>query len=159
MGLAVNGKVIATAERFPMTGNFKTYRHSFLQVRLFKGKNAIVLFAVSHHGVPRLDVMTITPATASVPGAPTDLTATAGNGSVSLKWTASASGHPTSYAIYRGTLSGGEASTPVATVSGTTTTFTDTGLTSGTTYFYNVAAYNGVGPSPDSNEVSAKPAG
>ena len=158
MGLAVNGNVFTTAERFPITGNFSTYRHSFLQLRLRKGKNAVVIFAVSHHGVPRLDEMTITPATDSVPGPPSDLTATAGNGTVTLKWTASTSGHPSSYAIYRGTISDGEANTPVATVSGTTTTFTDTGLTGGTTYFYYVAAFNSVGPSPDSNEVTAIPA-
>ncbi len=43
---------------------------------------------------------------------------------------------------------------PVASnVSGTG--FTDTGLSSGTTYFYKVAAVNAVGPSPQSNEASA----
>jgi hypothetical protein len=47
-----------------------------------------------------------------------------------------------------------ESGTPVGTVSGTTTTFTDTGVRSGTTYFYDVAARNRVGVSPDSNEVS-----
>lgn len=158
MGLKVDGKVIATTERFPITGSFNTYRHSFLQVRLAKGRNVVVLFAVSQHGVPRLDEMTVTPAAASVPGAPGDLTATAGNGAVTLRWNASKSGHPTSYAIYRGTISAGEANTPVGTVSGTTTTFTDTGLANGRTYFYNVAARNGVGVSPDSNEVSVTPA-
>jgi hypothetical protein len=48
--------------------------------------------------------------------------------------------------------------TPVATTNGTTTTFTDTGLHDGTTYFYNVAANNSVGISPDSNEVTVTPA-
>jgi hypothetical protein len=61
--------------------------------------------------------------------------------------------------IYRGTTAGGESSTPVGTVRGTATTFTDTGLRNGTTYFYNVAASNRVGVSPDSNEVSVTPRG
>jgi hypothetical protein len=157
MGLEVNGKVITTTERFPITGGFDSYQHSFLQVQLHKGKNSITLFAVSHHGVSRLDQMTITPAAASVPGAPTRLTVTAGGAKATLRWTASESGRPTSYTIYRGTMSDGEASKPVATVSGATTTFTDTGLQIGTTYFYNVAASNGAGVSPDSNEVSVTP--
>lgn len=158
MGLKVDGTVNAITERFPITGGFSTYEHSFLQVRLHKGRNDIVLFAVSHHGVPRLDEMRITPAAASVPSPPADLTVTAGNAEATLGWTASASGHPAAYTIYRGTISAGEASTPVGTVSGTATTFTDTGVRNGTTYFYNVAASNRVGISPDSSEVSVTPA-
>jgi hypothetical protein len=157
MGLEVNGSVVTMTERFPITGSFDTYKHSFLQVHLHKGKNSIVMFAVSHHGVSRVDQMTITPAAASVPGAPANLRATAGDARATLRWTASKSGHPTSYTIYRGAVSDGEASTPIATVSGTTTTFTDTGLLNGTTYFYIVAASNRVGISPDSNEVSVTP--
>ena len=157
MGLEVDGKVITTTERFPITGSFSVYQHSFLQVRLDKGRNEITMFAVSKHGVPRLDEMKVTPAAASVSGAPANLTATAGNATATLHWTASKSGHPTEYEIYRGTMSDGEANTPIGTVSGTTTTFTDTGLRNGTTYFYNVAAVNHVGISPDSNEVSVTP--
>src|SRR5439155_13529852 len=36
---------------------------------------------------------------------------------------------------------------------------TNTGLTNGITYFYKVSAVNSVGPSPLSNEASARPAG
>src|SRR6185312_738369 len=110
-------------------------------------------------GVSRVDQLIVTPATASVPSEPTNLTITPGSTSAALHWTASTSGSPTSYTIYRGTISDGETVTPVGTVSGTTTTFTDTGLTNGKTYFYNVAANNSVGTSPDSNEVSVVPAG
>jgi len=157
MGLKVNGRVVTTTERFPITGSFNTYRHSFLQVRLRKGRNVVVIFAVSHHGVPRLDEMTITAAVASVPAAPSHLAATAGNAGVTLRWRPSQGGQPLEYTIYRGTISAGEANTPIGTVSGTTTTFADTGLVNGAEYFYNVAARNRVGVSPDSNEVSVTP--
>ena len=156
MGLVVNGTVITTTERFPITGSFETYQHSSLQVHLNAGVNSVSLLAGLHHGVSRVDELTVTPATASVPSGPTNLTATPGTGSVTLHWTAS-SGSPTSYTIYRGTMSDGEATTPVGTVSGTTTTFTDTGLNNGTTYFYIVAANNAVGNSSDSNEVMTTP--
>lgn len=157
MGVAVNGAVITTTERFPITGSFDTYQDSSLQAHLNAGRNSVTLFAVSDHGVSRVDQLIVTPATASVPSGPTNLTVTPGSTSATLHWTASTSGSPTSYSIYRGTATDGEAVTPVATVSGTTTTFTDTGLTNGKTYFYNVAANNSVGVSPDSNEVSVNP--
>jgi len=158
MGLEVNGQVITTTERFPITGSFDVYQDSSLQVHLNAGKNSVSLIAVSDHGVSRVDQLIVTPATASVPSGPTNLTAKPGNTSAMLSWTASASGSPTSYSIYRGTATDGEATTPIATVSGTTTTFTDTGLTNGKTYFYNVAANNSVGVSPDTNEVTVVPA-
>jgi fibronectin type 3 domain-containing protein len=157
MGLSVNGHVITGTERFPITGSFDTYQHSSLQVHLNAGVNSISLLAVSDHGVSRVDQLTVTPATASVPAGPSNLTAAAGNGPVTLSWTGSTSGSPTSYSIYRGTKSDGEATTPVATTNGTTAKFTDTGLRNGTTYFYNIAANNGVGVSPDSNEISVTP--
>jgi fibronectin type 3 domain-containing protein len=157
MGVAVNGTVITTTERFPITGSFDVYQDSSLQAHLNAGRNSVALLAVTDHGVSRVDQLIVTPATASVPSGPTKLTVTPGNAGATLKWTASTSGSPTSYSIYRGTATDGEAVTPVGTVSGTTTTFTDTGLTNGKTYFYNVAANNSVGVSPDTNEVSVSP--
>jgi hypothetical protein len=156
MGLEVNGNVITTSERFTVTGSFETYQHSSLQVHLNAGKNSVSLLAESGHGVSRVDELTVTPATASVPSGPGNLTATTGSGTVTLHWAAS-SGSPTSYSIYRGTMSGGEATTPAGTVNGTTTTFTDTGLTNSSTYFYVVTANNAVGGSPDSNEIMVTP--
>jgi hypothetical protein len=158
MGLAVNGTVITSTERFPITGSFETYQHSSLQVHLNAGVNSVSMLAVSDHGVSRVDELTVTPATASVPAGPASLTVTPGNTTAALSWTASGSGSPAAYTIYRGTNSDGEATTPVATTNGTTTTFTDTGLRNGTTYYYNVAASNSTGVSPDSNEVSVTPA-
>ena len=40
---------------------------------------------------------------------------------------------------------------------GNVTSYTNTGLTGGTTYFYQVKAVNSVGISPASNEASATP--
>jgi hypothetical protein len=92
------------------------------------------------------------------PGAPTGLTAHAGNSQVSLSWTAPASNGGsaiTGYNVYRGTTAGGEGLTPVSTP--TSTTFTDTGLANGQAYYYTVKAVNSVGTSPASNEASATP--
>ena len=88
------------------------------------------------------------------PPVPTGLTAAAGNGVVTLSWTASAGA--ISYNVGRSTTSGG----PYATVGTPTgTTFTDTSVTNGTTYFYVVNAANTSGDSANSTQVSATPSG
>jgi subtilase family serine protease len=92
---------------------------------------------------------------ATIPDPPSGLTATAGDGTVALSWTASSVA--ASYNIYRGTTSGGEGGTPL--VSGITgTTYTDASVTNGTTYYYEVSATNSSGTSGLSGEVSATPA-
>jgi hypothetical protein len=92
--------------------------------------------------------------TTSPPGTPTGLTANAGNAQVALSWTASSGA--SSYNIYRSTSSGGEGSTPYRTgVSGTS--FTDTGLSNGARYYYQVTAVNSTAESAKSSEVSAIP--
>jgi fibronectin type 3 domain-containing protein len=91
-------------------------------------------------------------ATPLVPGAPTGLVATASSQQVSLTWTATG----TSYAVYRGTTSGGE----VLLDSGMTgNTFTDAGVANNFTYYYQVQALNANGTGPISAEVTATPSG
>src|SRR5258706_16149038 len=76
MGLKVNGTIITSTERFPITGSFDVYQDSFLQVQLKAGVNSITMFAVTDHGLSRVDELIVTPATASVPSGPTNLVAT-----------------------------------------------------------------------------------
>ena len=100
-----------------------------------------------------------TPAATS-PGAPAGLTATAGNAQVTLSWAAPASdgGSPVSgYIVYQGTSPGGETGAPVNGSLVTGTSYTVTGLTNGTTYYFKVSAVNAVGQSPPSAEASAVP--
>ncbi|MFA5265036.1 MAG: fibronectin type III domain-containing protein, partial [Opitutaceae bacterium] len=89
-----------------------------------------------------------------VPSTPTGLTATPGNAQVVLNWNASSGA--LCYNIYRGTSPGGEGTTAVAPGI-VTTTYTDTGLAGGTTYYYVVKAVNTTGHSGISNEASATP--
>ncbi len=91
--------------------------------------------------------------TVALPPAPTGLTATAGNGSVTLSW--SASSGATSYTVKRSTTSGSGYTTIASGVTGTS--FTNTGLSNGTTYHYVVSASNSAGESANSSQASAQP--
>jgi len=85
--------------------------------------------------------------------APSNLTASPANASVSLSWTGA--GGATSYNIYRATATGGEQAPAVVSVAGTA--FTDTGLTNGQRYFYFVTAAGVGGESLPSNEANTTP--
>jgi acid phosphatase type 7 len=85
------------------------------------------------------------------------LSATAGNGTVSLGWSASPSANVGGYKIYRREPNGSWPSTPRATVSSSTLSYLDSGLSGGTVYTYRVTAYNSAGnESIPSNEASTK---
>jgi len=90
----------------------------------------------------------------ALPGAPGGLSATPGNAQVALAW-AAASG-AAGYSVHRGPTSGGPYTTIRNNVVGTS--FTDTGLSNGTTYFYVVTATNAEGEGATSNQASATPA-
>lgn len=94
----------------------------------------------------------VTPVT-SPPAAPVLHTALAGDTTVALNW--EASDGATDYQIFRSTTKGG----PYGTVGiGTTgTSFTDTTVFNGTTYYYVVEASNSIGQSAASNEQFATP--
>lgn len=85
-------------------------------------------------------------------GTPT-LTASAGDTQVTLTWNAVAGA--TGYNVKRAGAAGGSYTTIQSNFSGTS--YTDTGLTNGTTYYYVVSAVNTGGESPNSNEVPATP--
>ncbi len=90
----------------------------------------------------------------TAPVAPANLTATvASSTAVSLTWNAASGAE--SYTVYRATAANG----PYNSIDTTTeTSYTDTGLSTGTTYYYRVTASNAYGTSGYSNTVAATPA-
>jgi chitodextrinase len=90
------------------------------------------------------------------PSAPTSLTATAlSRSSIGLTWTNGAISQ-TQVRVERCTGLGCKAFVQVATLAGTATTFTDTGLARATTYTYRVRARNAAGFSAYSNTVATR---
>jgi hypothetical protein len=88
----------------------------------------------------------------TAPAAPLNLTATGGNQQISLAWKASTGA--TSYHVKRAATNGGPYTT-VASPAGTS--FADTTVTNGTTYYYVVTAVSASGESANSNQASATP--
>jgi len=88
----------------------------------------------------------------AIPSPPTNLSAAAGDAQATLSWTASSGA--TSYKIKRSTTNGG-AYTQIGTSS--VASYSDLGLTNGTTYYYVVTASNTGGESGNSNQASATP--
>ncbi|GIH08008.1 hypothetical protein Rhe02_60750 [Rhizocola hellebori] len=90
---------------------------------------------------------------AAVPAAPEEIELVAGSdSSITIEWEASPGA--TSYRVYRGTASGGEATTPIATT--TELEYKDTNLSPTPVYYYQVTAVNAEGESPRSVEDASK---
>ena len=94
------------------------------------------------------------PHAAGVPDSPTGLTAIALSGQVGLAWKPSSGA--TSYQLYRGTTAA-SITTLVTPAGYTGTTFTDTGRTNNTTYYYAVKATSSSGQSLADQIAQAKP--
>jgi fibronectin type 3 domain-containing protein len=113
------------------------------------GTSTISLSAVNGNGT---GTATLTLTVSSL-AAPTGLSATGGNTTVALTWSTVTGA--TSYNVYRSTTSGSGYSSVTTGLS--SPSYTDTGLTNGTPYYYEVTAVNSSGESGRSSEVQATP--
>jgi hypothetical protein len=92
-----------------------------------------------------------------LPDAPLNLTAAPGNTQIALSWLAPAnegSSPVIAYNLYRATAAGGPFAV-IATPAGTT--YTDTGLSNGQTYWYQVSALNSIGEGNRTAAMAATP--
>jgi fibronectin type 3 domain-containing protein len=98
-----------------------------------------------------------TPTDTIPPAAPTGLSATAGNQTISLDWSDNGEPDINGYNVYRSTTSGGTYTRLNATLL-TSSNYTDNSVSNGTTYYYVVTAVDtSSNESANSSEISAKP--
>lgn len=90
-----------------------------------------------------------------LPAAPTGVTATAGDGQVTLSWNAVPGA--TLYKIYQSTTSGTQTADLITGVASSPFTTKAGSVTNGTTYYFVITAVNATGESAISAEVSATP--
>ncbi len=90
---------------------------------------------------------------ATAPDAPSNVTATSGDGQVTLSW--GAASRATSYTVYWKNSPGVTKSD--SAITGATSPYVHSSLTNGTAYYYAVSASNAIGESGLSAEVSATP--
>ncbi len=143
--------VITNLDIYAAAGQYNAIERSFTATANSSGD--IVLTFVADLNQPKCSAIVIGSG-GGAPNAPTNLIASASSAAISLTWTAATGA--TTYNVYRGTASGGESATAIATAV-STSSYTNTGLTNGTTYYYKVAAVNSYGTSSMSNESFAAP--
>jgi Domain of unknown function (DUF4082)/Fibronectin type III domain len=155
------------ASLFKVDSNAQTWQLVTADLTPFAGRTVVIWFNVRQDGANPaddtsmyLDDVSVTNSQPTTPGAPTGVTAVAGNSAATITWTAPANGGSaiTSYAVtpYVGTVA-----QPATTVSGTSTSAVISGLSNGTTYTFTVNATNAIGSGPassPSNSVTPSPA-
>ena len=162
--VAINGTTVLTNFDIYATAQAK-YRAVVEQFTATANSSGDIVIAFTNGTVDQpmingVEVLGSSTSCSTVPAAPTGLTANAtSSSSIGLSWTAvtpPANCSISGYSVYRSTTSGFTPSPSNLVTNGVTgTTYTNTGLTASTTYYYKVEAVDADGSSAASTQASA----
>lgn len=105
-----------------------------------------------------ISILTLAAAALTAQTPATTLTATPGNGTVTLNWTPPGTLTNLVYRVYRGTAPNVALTNPIHQAPNLTS-YVDTAVSNGSTYYYRVQGVRPIGAPSNSNEVFATPAG
>lgn len=143
---AEGATVVISAGTPPTNHTFKNWTTTSAGVTFANANNATTTFTMPANAVTVIAIFESQQLTA-----PTGVSASAtSSSSITVSWNAVTGA--TGYYVYRSASSSG---TFTQVGSPTTTSFTNTGLSANTTYFYRVAAYNSGGTGAQSSTASA----
>ncbi|CUH96768.1 hypothetical protein P22_2879 [Propionispora sp. 2/2-37] len=126
----------------------------FEKTGLSEGEHTVTITRVSYVDYnEQVHIDAIDVAEGEIIPAPTNLIATPGDSQVTLNWNVVTDA--TGYNVKRSTTAGGPYETIASNVSGTS--YVDTNIVNGTTYYYVITAITADGESGNSNEASATP--
>ena len=117
------------------------------------GSAVITVVVTDGGGLSRTMFFKLTVDAPVVPPAPTNLSASGDDAKATLTWTGSVGA--ATYNVYRSLTSGGPYTQIASGIAATT--YTNTGLTNGTTYYYVVTAASSAGESGYSNQAAVTP--
>jgi len=146
--VTIDGNVIASFAPPTTATNYLNYTASFTATAT---NHTLAFVGTDIHGNDNTVFIDDVLVGQVVPAAPAGLTATAGNGFVSLVWNASSSAE--SYNLKRSLANGSYATLTTTTA----TNFTDVGVIGQRTYYYVVSAINASGEGTNSPVVTAMP--
>lgn len=146
---------VTKANGTKLTSNANPYAHSNLTIG---NTYYYVVTAVNANGESAISNEASATVFGAAPNAPTNVAATAGNGTATVTWTASDTA--TGYNIYWDNSIGVTKASPnkISGLAGTLNSYSHSGLANGSAYYYIVTAVNSGGESMASNQTSAFPA-
>ena len=156
---STSGATLATL--FKLDSNAQAWTQVTVNTSPYAGQTVVLWFNVHQDGANPaddtsmyLDDVAVTGSQPTQPGAPTGVTATAGNAAATVQWTVPGDGGSpiTGYTV---TPYVGGIAQPATQVAAPATTATVSGLTNGTTYTFTVTATNAVGTGPASAPSNA----
>jgi hypothetical protein len=157
---STSGQTLASI--FKTNSNAQTWTQASFNLTPYAGQSVVLWFNVHQDGSSPpddtwmyTDDVTVANSQPTAPGAPTGVTATPGNGSANVSWTAPASDGGSAITGYTVTPFTGSAAQSPVTVNPPATSTTVTGLTNGTSYTFTVSATNAVGTGPPSAASNA----
>ncbi|UII31811.1 carbohydrate-binding protein [Fulvivirga ulvae] len=162
--ILVNGSIVISGLSMPATGAWTSWATTSANINLASGTNDITIVSTTSGGLGNIDYLQITgpsvsAASCTSSAASVNLTASAGDGQVSLSWASNDLGSGYGQEVYRDTDSDPSGRVRIAVVNAGVNSYNDEAVSNGTQYYYWIKGRDANGDFVNSNAAGARPAG